>query len=128
MSRQIRAALFILLLCVGPGCAGFGRAWSSGCAQNFGADWVIVQYRMDGTPFHCWKLRNTSVTNETQSDGIYWKDGGSGNLVHVAGWYNRVQVFAGGYEGASLLLGVESAKCGNGVYPLRVGSVEANTR
>jgi hypothetical protein len=123
MNKKLRTAIFILLLCVGPGCAGFGRQWSAGCAENFGADWIIIKSRMDGTTYRCWKLHNTSVTNEGNSDGIYWKDEG-GHLVHVSGWYDRVQVFHDDYDGAAQLLGVDAAKCGHGAYPAVNGSVE----
>lgn len=113
---KLKYAFVALAIAILPGCAGMGRSWSAGCAENFGADWVVVQYRQDGTAFHCWKLSDVSMTNEKASDGIYWKDR-SWNLVHISGWYNRVQVFGGRYEAASVLLGVESSKCDNGVYP-----------
>ena len=112
-----RRALLIVLICVGPGCAGFQRSWSSGCAENFGSDWVVAQFDMEGRPFNCWKLKETSITNESGSDGIYWKDTKSGHLVHIAGWYNRVQVDSDDYEAAAKLLNVDITKCGNGKYP-----------
>lgn len=73
------------------GCAGFERGCSSTVADRFGADWIVVQYDMSGAPFRCWTLRDTSITNEPSSDGIYWL-GENGNLVHISGTYNRVQV------------------------------------
>lgn len=82
---------FIALLLL-AGCAGIDRGCSSCVAENFSSDWVIVQYKFDGNPFNCWKLNNVSVTNEQNSDGIYWKDSLTGHLVHISGWYNRVQV------------------------------------
>lgn len=107
----------VLLFLVLSGCAGFWRGCADFRATNFGSDWVVVQYRYDGTAFHCWKLRDTSISNENSSDGIYWQDSKTRHLVHVSGWYNRVQVFGGDYDGAGALLGVEAAKCGNGHYP-----------
>jgi hypothetical protein len=80
-----------------------------------GGDWLLVQYRFDGTPINCYQLRNTPVTNETASDGIYWQDEG-GHLVHISGWVNRVQVHGGKFEEAAKTLGVEMQYCKNGVY------------
>ena len=107
--KTIRLFLLALLL---TGCAGMSRDCSSCNASNFGGD---VQYRFDGSPINCWKLRATPITNETQSDGIYWQDRG-GHLVHIAGWHNRVQVQGERWEEASATLGVEEPRCRNGVY------------
>ena len=74
-----------------------------------------MQYGANGDPINCWKLMNVSITNEQSSDGIYWKEG-SGHLVHISGWYNRVQVNGGRYEEAAKLLGVELPKITNGKY------------
>jgi hypothetical protein len=106
--------LVVLLLAIGS-CTGMQRSCAACNAERFGADWVIVQYRNDGKPLGCWKLRDTSVTNEDHSDGIYWKDG-AGHLVHISGWYNRVQVTGGDYAGAAASIGVAEAECKNGIY------------
>ena len=105
----------LILLVVLPlmaSCAGWSRCASSCKAESFGADWLIVQYRFDGTPLQCWRLVNKSVTNEDKSDGIYWK-GSDGNLVHISGWYNRVQVSDGGWESAAHDLRVDLGDCDN---------------
>jgi len=106
-----------LLLCLIllSGCAGMGRGCSSIWADAAGADWIVVQYGMDGSPIAAWKLTNVSIANETSSDGIYWKEG-SGHLVHISGWYNRVQVANSDYASASKLLGIELNKIQNGKY------------
>ena len=107
----------LCVLVVLSGCAGTARSCSSFSAESFGADWIVVQYRTDGTPLNCWKLKNASITNEQGSDGIYWKDPESGHLVHISGWYNRVQVTGNNYEEAARLVGVDMGACGNGKYP-----------
>ena len=84
--RRIFTILGILLL---GGCASLNRGCSSWRAESFGGDWVVVQFRMDGSAFNCWKLENVSITNEGHSDGIYWKDSATSHLVHISGWYNR---------------------------------------
>lgn len=114
MKRRIVIFLMLLML---AGCAGMQRSCSSFWAENAGADWVVVvvQYAANGDPFNCWKLQNVSITNEPHSDGIYWKEG-SGHLVHISGWYDRVQVSGGRYDEAAKLLGVELAKITNGKY------------
>lgn len=99
------------------GCASFFRSCSNWNAESFGSDWVVVQFNMEGHAFNCWKLRNVSITNEHGSDGIYWQDTKSGHLVHISGWYNRVQVTGGDYLEAARLVGVDVNKCGNGKYP-----------
>lgn len=100
--RDVRI-LWALML---AGCAGLGRECSSCKAGSFGADWIVVQYRYDGTPMKCWRLPQTSVTNEPESDGIYWKNP-AGHLVHISGWYNRVQVDHGDWKGAADSLDID---------------------
>jgi hypothetical protein len=112
----LRRSHLALLLVLG-GCAGFQRSCSSGCAEAFGSDWMVVQYRFDGTPISCWRLSNTSIRNEDNSDGIYWLDPGGRHLVHISGWYNRVQVSGGDFDRAGNLLGIDARKCGDGHYP-----------
>lgn len=113
MLRKI-IAVVLLFSCVG--CAGIQRSCSSFSAQNFGSNWIVVQYGYNGDPINCWKLENVSVANEDGSDGIYWKDSITGHLVHISGWYNRVQVEGGRFEEAAKLLGVELSKIANGKY------------
>lgn len=115
MKRTLSITMMALLL---TACAGFNRGCSSFNAQAFGSDWLIVQYKMDGSPMNCWRLTNESVSNEEHSDGIYWKDTTTGHLVHISGWYSRVQLAGStGLAEAAKLVGVDSAKCGNGIYP-----------
>lgn len=95
-------------------------------AEEFGADWIIVQFDQTGKPFNCWKLKNTSVTNEHASDGIYWAEGG--NLVHISGWYNRVQVDKDKWGAAAVSLGVNLQACKGGEYtkPAPIPAAEGN--
>ncbi len=92
-------------------CAGTQRSCSSCAASEFGSDWVVVQLDLNGNPFRCWALRDTSIDNESQSDGIYWLDSGTGNLVHISGLYNRVQVENGNWEHAYRELGITEDSC-----------------
>ena len=108
----IRMILAALLL---TGCAGFQRDCNSGMAQSFGGDWIIVQYKFDGSPINCWKLVSSPVSSEEHSDGIFWQDP-QGHLVHISGWYNRIQVSSGRWDDAAKTLGVDSAKCRGGAY------------
>jgi hypothetical protein len=107
------AALFL------TGCAGFERGCSAAIASDFGADWVIVQYGASGDPMNCWQLKDVSVANERQSDGVYWKDQ-DGHLVHISGWYNRVQVERGDFAGAAKAVGVDLSGCVGGKYSTTV--------
>lgn len=104
----MKKSLLILLLLTG--CAGFQRSCSSGIARSFGADWLIVQYNYSGEQLHCWRLVDRSVANESTSDGIYWTSS-SGHLVHIGGWYMRVQVSGGDFEGAAAENGIELCGC-----------------
>jgi hypothetical protein len=106
---------YVLSAALLVGCAGMERECASCNAESYGADWIIVQYRNDGQPMNCWRLRETSVTNEPGSDGIYWK-GPHGHLVHISGHYNRVQVMHGDYEGAAKSIGIDLAACQDGRY------------
>lgn len=102
------AALVILSM---VGCAGMERGCASCTAQSFGADWVVVQMDLSGKPFRCWELRNVSISNEPQSDGIYWKDTTTDNLVHISGLYNRVQVERGNWDKAYTDIGLTKEAC-----------------
>jgi len=97
------------------GCASWERDCNSSVASSFGGDWIVLQYGFDGSPINCWKLTNTAITNETGTDGIYWLNPG-GHLVHISGWYNRVQVSNGDYAGAAKSIGIELDRCVGGKY------------
>lgn len=111
---KCRVVVF-LALTMFMGCAGMQRGCSSFWATQAGADWIVVQYNAGGDPINCWKLQSVSITNEANSDGVYWREG-SGHLIHISGWYNRVQVSDGRYEEAAKLLGVELSRITNGKY------------
>ena len=110
--KKLLKYLPLLLLC---GCAGFQRNCASGIAGAVGADWVVVQYKADGNPINCWKLEGTSIDNEQGSDGIYLLEP-SGHLVHISGWYSRVQVAHNAFKEAANVIGVDIDKCKNGRY------------
>ena len=116
-----RIVLYALCLTI-AGCAGFSRGCASCTAQSFGADWVVVQADLHGKPFRCWELRNVSISNEEHSDGIYWVDTQSGNLVHLAGHYNRVQVVGNNWSNAFEHVGLTKAAC-EYIYSLQYNPV-----
>lgn len=105
--------LLVLML---AGCAGLSRSCSSCNAGAFGSDWIVVQYSTSGYPINCWKLSNAAISNEAQTDGIYWQDPQNSNLVHISGWYNRVQVELGDFTGAARSIGIDLSKCTSGKY------------
>ena len=119
----MKASRFWILLLALCGCAGFQRDCSSCGASNFGSDWIVLQYGYDGKPINCWKLQNTAIDNEHATDGVYWQSP-TGHLVHISGWYNRVQVDHGDYSGAAAQLGIDLKACGEGAYkaPAKVTS------
>lgn len=123
MKRSLKPVLVLLLL---TGCAGIERDCSSCGAQSFGGDWIVVQYRLDGTPLNCWQLHDTPITGEEHGDGIYWKEP-TGHLVHLSGWIDRVQVDKGKYEEAAKVIGVELTRCKGGIYlpPSAGGALDA---
>ena len=110
--NRLHAILGLVFL---TGCAGMSRDCASCGASNFGSDWVVVQYRMDGEPINCWKLQNIAIDNETNTDGIYWGTI-SGHLIHISGWYNRVQVSGGRFDEAAKEIGVDLNQCVGGKY------------
>lgn len=113
MTKKHPLSFFVFLFLVG--CAGISRDCSSCNAESFGADWVVVQYRMDGEPLNCWQLHGKAVSNESGSDGIWWVSDG-GHLVHISGQYNRVQVTGSGFEAAAKEVGVDLRRCVGGRY------------
>jgi hypothetical protein len=101
---------FAVWFVVIAGCAGTQRGCAAACAENYGADWIVVQMDMNGSPYRCWTLENTSITNEDHSDGIYWLSP-RGHLVHISGHYNRVQVAGGHWDDAFSEVGMTRAMC-----------------
>jgi hypothetical protein len=112
----MKRLLMLGLLLFTVGCAGFNKDCAQTKAGMFGSDWIVAQYRADGSAFHCWQVRNASVSS-SEGGNINWQDPQNGHLVHITGWENRVQVVNGDFDTAARLLGVDAAKCGNGVYP-----------
>lgn len=95
-------------------CAGLSKDCTSCSATNFGADWIVVQYKFDGAPMNCWKLQDVSLESEEHSDGIQWK--AEGHMMHLAGWYNHIQVTDGNWESAAKHMGIDLSRCANGTY------------
>jgi len=112
MFKRFGLSTSLFLLC---GCAAISRDCASCGASNFGTDWIVLQYGASGAPINCWKLHNTAITNEERTDGIYWQ-APSGHLVHISGWYNRVQVTNNDFEGAARQLGITISSCSEGKY------------
>lgn len=110
-NKWIRTSFALLLV----GCAGTMRSCQSCEAENFGANWIVVQYKTDGNPINCWRLNAVSVVNEEHSDGIHWLES-SGHLVHISGWYNRVQVKGQDWSGAADSIGINLDACHDGKY------------
>jgi len=106
----MRAIRFVALVGL-VGCAGMDRCWADCNAENFGSDWVVVQTDLSGRAFRCWELHGASIANEEHSDGIYWKDPSTQNLVHISNLYNRVQVVGGAWNDAFIQLGITREQC-----------------
>lgn len=106
--KRILPMLFIVM----GGCAYLDRGCSSCGATYLGADWVVVELtEAGGKPYRCWELTSTTVTSEQNSDGIYWKDSRTGNLIHVSGSYDYVQVKGGNWSQAFAQLGLTKETC-----------------
>lgn len=104
--RLIHVAMSLLLV----GCAGYQRGCTNKIAITFGSDWLVVQHAADGSVSNCWKLASTSIGNEEKSDGIYWQSP-NGHLIHLSGWYTRVQVAKESWKDAAAELKVDLSKC-----------------
>ncbi|HVM90375.1 MAG TPA: hypothetical protein VMU11_00575 [Verrucomicrobiae bacterium] len=102
---------YVVLLFFLGACAGTQRSCSSCAAEEMGANWVVVQMDMNGHAFRCWSLHGVSISNEEHSDGIYWLDSETGNLVHISGNYNRVQVGGDHWDHAYRELGLTQDLC-----------------
>ncbi|MFC1640879.1 hypothetical protein ACFL2D_02385 [Patescibacteria group bacterium] len=82
------------------------------CATGFGSDWVVVELTEAGAiPYRCWELRGVSITNEQNSDGIYWLDKKSNNLIHASGSYDYVQVQGGDWDDAFANINMTQETC-----------------
>jgi hypothetical protein len=111
MDIRVGRILWVLVLMSLVGCVGLQKSCASSCASSMGADWVVVQFDLTGRPFLCWELPATSVSNEEQSDGIFWQDTSTGNLVHISGMYNSVQVMGGKWDEALASIGLTREEC-----------------
>lgn len=109
-----KISAWVLSLLFISACAGTQRDCSACMASETGADWIIVQYANDGHVLACWKLDDVAVDNEDKSDGVFWEE--HGHLVHISGWYNRVQVSGQRFDQAAKILGIELESCTNGKY------------
>lgn len=107
---MIRKVCVVLLGLLFIGCAGMTRGCASGCASTYGADWIVVQYDMEGRPYRCWELHDVSVANEEHSDGIYWLSS-DGHLVHISNNYNRIQVTRSEWDSAFVEAGLTREEC-----------------
>lgn len=107
LTSKIARVAFVAML---AGCASTSRACASCDAENFGADWVVVQMDNDGRPYRCWVLHDVSISSES-GDGVYWKDADSGNLIHISGHFNRVQVVGRNLDNAYTTLGLTEDTC-----------------
>jgi len=80
-------------------------------ATNLGANWVVVELtEAEAKPYRCWELHGVTITSEEGSDGIFWKDSQTGNLIHVSGSYDYVQV-KGTWDAAFQQLGLTKESC-----------------
>lgn len=108
--RHMRHFIFLLVLL--GGCAYLDRGCSSCGATAFGADWIVVELTEAGAKlYRCWELTNTTITSEESSDGIYWKDSSTGNLIHVSGSYDYVQVKNNNWADAFRQLNLSRESC-----------------
>ena len=83
--------VLVIVICgiiIGPaGCDRKISAWKAGA---YGSDWLVVQYSQDGSVMNSWELKNKSIGNESQSDGIYFTDV-DGNVIHLSGHYIYIE-------------------------------------
>lgn len=95
-------------------CAGTQRDCAKGCSSQLGANWLLVQYSNEGRPISCWQLRDVPLREE-EGGGVFWL-ASDGNLIHINGWYNNVQVERDNWHSAAVSLGIEIARCPGGTY------------
>jgi len=109
----MKAWVFWLFIAIfSASCASTGRFCTSCNAINFGGDWVLVELtEMQGTPYRCFMLHDVSLTSEEGSDGVYWKDRDTGNMVHISGSYDMVQVVDGNWTQAFAVVNLDRATC-----------------
>ena len=111
--KKILSSTMLLWLLVIAGCGvGFKRDCAA-CWNRFdGADFVVVEVKsFDGTPYRCWELFDVAISSERSSDGIYWQDRETGNLVHVAGSYDYVEVQDGNWAAACAEVNMTQEAC-----------------
>lgn len=87
MFLVILGLIWFLAICP-QGCRSRVESWSS---SAYGADWLVVHYAQDGSVINFWELKNKSVGNEENSDGINFVDS-DGNVVHLSGRYVYVEI------------------------------------
>lgn len=106
----MRTKLKWLPLLLLAGCAGAMRDCKMACASNQGADWIVVQRDIAGASARCWKLVDVSIGDSESVDGIYWQTP-EGNIITIAGWFDRAQVERSGWAAAAKSLDVDLSVC-----------------
>ena len=86
--------LVLLLLTVGFFIIGPSRistyvtSWRT---KAYGAHWLVIERANNGKVIQYWELRNKTILNEPQSDGIYFPDK-DGLMVHLSGKYLFIEI------------------------------------
>jgi hypothetical protein len=85
--------IIVLLACIGfvIGPNRINRFWENYKSDAYGSDWLVIKENMNGDAIHYWELKNTSIGNEENSDGIYFLDGNE-DIVHLSGFYTYIEV------------------------------------
>jgi len=114
VKQLIGIAICFCIFLVGP------ILFFEGCQRNLkqfwhndvtGTDYVVVELRLDGTPYRCWTLEDVAIAQETDSDGIYWANNKTGNLIHVSGSYDYVQVVGDNWDAAFSQINMTKEVC-----------------
>jgi hypothetical protein len=91
---------FIIFIGVLAGPKGCSRRYDAWKASSYGSDWLVIRYNAMGKPVDHWELKNKSVGNEQDSDGIFFVDN-DGIVVHLGGGaYGYYQVHNGAWDKA----------------------------
>lgn len=101
--------IWVFVAFLSTGCAGTMRKCDMACSSEMGANWLVVQRDNAGKTVRCWKLYDVSIGDSAEVDGIYWQ-AVDGSIVHITGWFDRVQVESS-WDKAAALLDVDLTTC-----------------
>jgi len=82
----------LLVVLIGP--KGLEKEYHKWRTGAYGSDWLVIEYTDDGYVMDFWELHNCFISNEEESDGIYfvYEENKKSQVVHISGRYKLIEI------------------------------------